>query len=230
MANSGHSVAITSTRAPRAASRASPTSSMPARVAPLAPFGDRPDRRVEGPHRGAAGQQAAHHRQARRVAEVVGAGLERQPEHADERPAQSAAGSDAERPAHLADHPPALLLVDVDDALHHREVVAVVGGDLDERLGVLGEAAAAPTRTRLEERPADPGVRTDALDDVVDVGADRLAHRRDGVDERDLHRQEAVGGVLDRLRRRRVGDQHRGLQRRRRPRRGARRRPDRRRR
>ena len=84
---------------------------------------------------------------------------------------------------------------------------------LDERPGVLREAAAAPTRARLEEGAPDPLVRADALDHVVDVGADRLAHRGDGVDERDLHRQESVGGVLDRLRRGRVGDQDQGVER-----------------
>ena len=45
--------------------------------------------------------------------------------------------------------------------------------------------------------------------DVVDVGPDSFADRRDGVDERQLRRQEGVGGVLERLRRRRVGDDHR---------------------
>ena len=38
-----------------------------------------------------------------------------------------------------------------------------------------------------------------------DVGADLLAHVRDLVDERDLGRQEGVGGVLDHLRRGHVG-------------------------
>ncbi len=60
-----------------------------------------------------------------------------------------------------------------------------------------------------EELAADPSVGSDAVDHGGDVGADRFAHRGDRVDEGDLHRQEAVGRVLDRLGRRRVGDQHR---------------------
>ncbi len=57
------------------------------------------------------------------------------------------------------------------------------------------------------------------VDDGGDVGADRLAHGCDGVDEADLHRQEAVRRVLDRLGRGRVGDEDRRVDARRRARR-----------
>ena len=56
---------------------------------------------------------------------------------------------------------------------------------------------------------ADAAVVAHAEGDVLDVGADRLAHGGDGVDEGDLRGEERVGGVLDRLGRRRVGDDHR---------------------
>ena len=76
-----------------------------------------------------AGEQRLHDRERRRVAQVVGAGLEREaparPTVHAVRPSPAGAG----RGAHLGDHPPALLLVDVDDAPQQREVVAVVVGD-----------------------------------------------------------------------------------------------------
>ena len=108
---------------------------------------------------------------------------------------------------HLADHAFALLVVDGDHAAHHREVVAVLGGDAHQRPRVLREATAAPSGAGAQEGTPDALVGADALDHVMDVGADRLAECGDGVDERDLHRQESVGGVLDRLRRCGVGDQ-----------------------
>ena len=60
-----------------------------------------------------------------------------------------------------------------------------------------------------EELGADALVVAHAEHDVVDVGADGLAHGGDGVDEADLGGQERVGGVLDRLGRGRVGDDRR---------------------
>ena len=57
-----------------------------------------------------------------------------------------------------------------------------------------------------QEGVADALVVAHAEHDVVDVGADRLAHRGDGVDEADLGGEEGVAGVLDGLGRGRVGD------------------------
>ena len=88
----------------------------------------------------------------------------------------------------------------------------MVLGDAHQRSGVLREAASAPARTGIEERRADARVGADALHHGRDVGADGLAHRGHRVHERDLHREEAVGGVLDRLGRRRVGDQDLGVE------------------
>ena len=106
-------------------------------------------------------------------------------------------------------HPVELLVVDGDHALEQVEGVPGVGGDLQQGARVLGEAAAAPARAGAEEVLADALVVAEAEHDVVDVGADALADRRHGVDERQLGGQEGVGGVLDRLRRRRVGDDDR---------------------
>ena len=75
-----------------------------------------------------------------------------------------------------------------------------------QRPRVLREAGTAPPRAGPEELVADALVVAHAEHDVVHVGADRLAHGGDGVDEADLRGEEGVGGVLDRLGRRRVGD------------------------
>ena len=64
--------------------------------------------------------------------------------------------------------------------------------------------------TRLQELVADALVVAHAQHDVLDVGAHGLAHGGDGVDEADLRGEEGVGGVLDGLGRRRVGDDDRG--------------------
>ena len=144
-------------------------------------------------------------RERRRVAGVVGAGLEGEAPHADPHPGQVT----ADRGAHLGDHAVELVLVDGDDALEQVERVAGGVGDVDQRPRVLGEAAPAPARAGLEELVADALVVAHAQHDVLDVGADRLAHGGDGVDEADLGGEEGVGRVLDRLGRRRVGDDDR---------------------
>jgi hypothetical protein len=79
----------------------------------------------------------------------------------------------------------------------------------EQRL-VADEAAAAPAGAGLEELVADAGVVAHAEGDVLDVGADGLADGGHRVDEGDLGGQEGVGGVLDRLGRGRVGDDHGG--------------------
>ena len=96
--------------------------------------------------------------------------------------------------AHLGDHPMELVLVDGDDARQQVERVAGVVGDVDQRPSPW-ETGPAPTRPRLEELVADALVVAHAQHDVLDVGADRLAHRGDGVDEADLGGQ-ALGAYL----------------------------------
>ena len=59
---------------------------------------------------------------------------------------------------------------------------------------------------------AEPRVEPDALRDRDDVGAGRLAHVRDLVDERDTRHQEGVRGQLDHLRRVDVGAHDRRLE------------------
>ena len=63
----------------------------------------------------------------------------------------------------------------------------------------------------MQEVPPDAAVETDALGHVLNVGAQPLAQVGNLVDEGDLGRQEAVGGVLDELSRLERGEEHRRL-------------------
>ena len=63
----------------------------------------------------------------------------------------------------------------------------------------------------MEELAADAAVEADAARHVVHVGADLLAQIGHFVDERDLHRQERVGGILGQFRRLDAGEHDRRL-------------------
>ena len=101
--------------------------------------------RVPGADLGALGEQPAGEHEARRLAHVVGARLEREPEERDLLPAQR-----AEAPLELADHAPLLQLVHLDHGVQELEVVARVRRELLQRERVLREAGAAE---------ADPGAQ-----------------------------------------------------------------------
>ena len=91
------------------------------------------------------GEQAAGEDEGRRLARVVGAGLNASPSRAIRRSAER-----AEELRELADHAPLLELVHLDHGVQDLEVVARVGRELLQREGVLREARAAE---------ADPGRR-----------------------------------------------------------------------
>ena len=74
---------------------------------------------------------------------------------------------------------------------------------------VLGQAAAAEADPGAQELLADPVVVADRLGQLGDVATGGVTQLGHGVDEADLGGQEAVGGHLDQLRRRMVGEQPR---------------------
>ena len=111
----------------------------------------------------------------------------------------------------LADHPPLLQLVHLDHGVQELEVVAGVGRQLLQRERVLRKAGAAEADPRAQEARADPAVEADALRDLHDVGAGRLADVRDLVDERDPRHQRGVRRELDHLGRRDVAADDRRL-------------------
>ncbi len=151
-------------------------------------------------------EQATRDEDRGRVAQVVGVGLEREAPQPD---GDAGETSPPHRVPDLVDHALVLGAVHVDDTGEQLEVVPGRARDVQQRRDVLREARAAVARSGVQELEPDAGVVTHADRDFADVGVDRLADVRDGVDERDLRREERVRGVLDHLRRRGVGDEHR---------------------
>ena len=129
---------------------------------------------------------------ARRLAEVVGARLERQAEEGDPAIPELAAGQRGQSLDELG----ALIVVDPVDGGQER------GLDPDPRrvadgLGdLVREAGATVADAGLEEAAADPRVVGHRADDLVDSTAVRVAQPRELVGERDLRRQEEVGTEL----------------------------------
>ncbi len=98
-----------------------------------------------------------------------------------------------------------------DRASEEGEVVAGHLADVDERSGVLREAAASPSRPGTEVLEPDAAVVAEPEDDVADVRTHRLAEPGDRVHEAQLGGEERVRGVFDGLGGRRIGDQQWGL-------------------
>ena len=111
--------------------------------------------------------------------------------------------------ANLGDDVLLLARVDLDHSAQEAEVVADGRRGLEERGRVLREARAAVSRSGVQEVGADAQVVAHPQRDVLDVRVDGLADHGHRVDVRDLHRKEHVRRVLDHLRRRHVGHDHR---------------------
>ena len=87
----------------------------------------------------------------------------------------------------------------------------VVARGFHQRQRVFREARAAIAGAGVQEFAADAIIEADAARHFLHVGADSFAEIGDLVDEGDLHREEAVGGVLDQLRRAALGEEDRRL-------------------
>ena len=72
-------------------------------------------------------------------------------------------------------------------------------GAVDQRAHVLGKARAAIAAARIDEVIADARVCPDALAHRFNVGAEVFGEFGDLVDEADLGREHAVGGVFGQL-------------------------------
>ena len=156
---------------------------------------------------GSSGQEALHDLECGGIPQVVGSRLEGEAPDGHRPTGQVT----ADGPTDLVHYPVELLAVHLDGAVQELEVVPGLSRLVDECPGVLREAAPSPTRARPEVAGADALVVAEGQHDVVDVGADALADGGYGVGERELGHQEGVGGVLDGLGRRRVGEDHRGI-------------------
>ena len=164
---------------------------------------------------GTGGQERLDQHQRRRLADVVGPGLERQAPDGDGLVLELA----VEMPVDLLEEHVLLGLVDLVDGLHHPRGDALGLAHVDHGADVLGEATAAVADAREEEMEADPLVVADAAPHVVDVGPVGLAQVGHLVDEADLGGQQAVGDVLGHLgalgrhdQERPVGAEERGIQ------------------
>ncbi len=141
----------------------------------------------------------------RRLANVVGIALEGQAEGGQPLAAQS-----PQRRAHLVEEDIPLGFVDLANFLEQLKIHALLLRHPVESGHILRETGTAVPQPGAEKLGADAAVQADARGDVLDVrvhGLGQVGHR---VDERDLHGQKGVGGMLDDLRALRRSDQQLG--------------------
>ena len=148
-------------------------------------------------------------RQGRSLAHVIRAGLEGQPQQADNLALHAA----AEQFTHLQHRSLTLEFVDLDYRVEELRVLAAQLRHVLEGFHVLGEAGAAIAHPRVQETRPDALVEAHAARDFFHVRAQAFADVGDLVDEADLGRQERIRGVLDHFRRAQVGDHDRRAQR-----------------
>src|SRR6188474_3411983 len=136
---------------------------------------------IVGAHSRAGRPQRVHQRAARRLAHVVGIGLEREP---PER--KCSTGKLAMKVAvDLLEQHALLTLVHGLDRGEQTRVEAVLACAVYQRLDVLRKAGTAVACPRVDEAVADARIRTDAEPDLLDVSADPLGDVRHLVHEAD---------------------------------------------
>ena len=189
VANSSHSVRIRSASASRAASYGI-ADELGAGVQNLARAGRR--RRIVGRDLTALLQQRLHQQNGGRFADIVGASLERQAQHA-----QTLAPQSPQSGAHFAQEALALVLIDAHDLVQQPELVSALPRHRAECHQVLGKTRSAVADSGIQKARTDAAVGPDALANLLHVRSHRFANRCDRVDKRNLHGQKSVGGVLD---------------------------------
>src|SRR5579859_813967 len=144
-----------------------------------------------------------------RFAQIVGIGLEGQTQDAD-----GPVLDGAERAAHLLQHQPTHVAIDLHHGPQELRVRASHAGHVCEGLHVFREAGAAVADASFQELRTDASIEAHAARDFLHVGAEPLADTGDLVDKADLGCQERIRGVLDHFRGADVGldDGRLGLQ------------------
>ena len=150
--------------------------------------------RVVGVDIGAVLEQPAGQADRRRRADVVGAGLEGEPEEPD--PAAGHAADDLVDPL---GEPVLVGQVGQVRGGRHVHLEPALDPGRGDRLELLGQAAPAEPEARVEIGRADPRIETDPFEHRPDVGPGLLGQAGHLVGERDLEREECVGAVLDQL-------------------------------
>ena len=188
-ANSGHSVATTTASAPSNTSSAEDAISMPRTAS--GPFG--PHGRIVGDHLVPGLDKPPRNVDGRRSTQVVGMGLEAQPEHADPPVGQRQFCENAMR------EPILLLQVHLRGCTSnvHREPATAPGHVDDEEL--LRQARTAEPEARPHVGGADAWIQRDPLEHLVHLDPVALAQRRNLVDEAQLEGKEGIRRVLDQL-------------------------------
>src|SRR5688572_11614868 len=159
---------------------------------------------IVGTHGRAGRPQGVHQRAARRLAHVVGIGLEREP---PER--KRSAGELALKVAvDLVEQHALLTHIHGLDRGEQACVEAALARAVHQRLDVFRKAGTAVACSRVYEAVADARIRTDAEPDLLDVGADALGDVRHLVHEADLGGKHRVCRVLRQLRRAHVHHDH----------------------
>ena len=147
------------------------------------------------PHGDLQFQQPVDEHQRRGLANVVGAGLERQPPDGDGLTGELS----LEVTFDLFGEHGLLPLVDGMDGLEHARLDAVGPCQRGQGTDVLGKTATSVTHAGEKKGETDAAVVADAAADLVDVGPGALAEVRHLVDEADLRRKHGVGHVLGHL-------------------------------
>ena len=140
-------------------------------------------------------QQSLHQEKSGRFANVVGAALEGEAEHAEVLAAKRPQGA-----AHFAQKAIALIFVDAHDFIEQAEVITALACNGAKGHHVFREAGTAVADSRIQKSRADAGVGADAMAHLIHVGPDGFADGSDRIDEGNLHSEECVGSVLDQFR------------------------------
>ncbi len=120
-----------------------------------------------------------------------------------------------QRGAHFLKESLFLQLVDLFHFLEQAEVDAQLLRDIAEGRDIFGKAGASVADAGAQEAPADPLVQPHSARHLLDIRVHCLAEIGDHIDERNLHGQKCIRGVLDDLRRLGRGLQERAGDRRR---------------
>ena len=109
----------------------------------------------------------------------------------------------------LVDDKHALVAIDRQGRFEDARPVPVTLRGGHQSVHVLPETGATPAHPRVQELPTDARVQPHGGRDFRNIGADAFTDAGDLIDEADLGGQEGVGGVLDRLRGRDIGENKR---------------------
>ena len=156
---------------------------------------------------GSGAVQPGDHPEAGRAPDVVGIGLERHTQYADDLLRQ--------HPQRALDLPQQPVDAGDVDALHlfqHADVDAAAPGYPDQGADVLGQAGTAEAQARVEKVAADARVEANTLGHGGDVYIEFLAEVRHQVDEGDLRGEKGVGRLLDQFGRRHARDDDRAVE------------------